>query len=91
LANPSLIHLLNGLVLTEKIEVDFFYSSVDFASQAVRKELDSIAQELNPNCVERHDYDYLAPTGKRIAEKKMVQFVPAVVINNEEPSRIPVE
>jgi hypothetical protein len=57
LANPSLIHLLNGLVLTEKIEVDFFYSPVDFASRAVRKELDSIAQELDLDYSKWHDYD----------------------------------
>jgi len=84
-----LIRSANIMKSSERIQVDLFYSSVDFASKTVRRDLDLIEQELGPGCLERHEYDYLDSAGRRIADKKNVKLVPAVVINDEEPLENP--
>ena len=73
----------------ERIKVDFFYSSVDFQSQSAKKELDTIMQELGPDYFERHDYDFLNPAERKIAEKMKVKGVPAVVVNDSPPLENP--
>jgi len=76
---------------TEGIRLDLFYSSVDFRSQAIRKELDQLVSEVGKDLLQREDHDYLQPEAKREADKLGVKLVPAVVINREEviddPSR----
>ncbi len=65
-----------------KVKVDFFYSSVDFQSQSIRKELDSIEQEVGKDYFERTDHDFLDQGERKIAERMQVRAVPTVVLND---------
>jgi hypothetical protein len=74
---------------SQRVKVDFFYSSVDFQSQTAKKELDLLEQEIGREYFERRDHDFLNPTEKKIADKMRVKGVPAVVFNDGEPLENP--
>lgn len=87
----SVYHQLGELVIpstsirgaTHAVELDFFYSSTDFASQSVRKVLDELVGETGSEYFERNDYDFQAPQNRKVAEANNVRATPTVILNNE--------
>lgn len=69
---------------SQKVKVDFFFSSVDYQSESARKELDAIEQMVGMDYFERTDHDFLDPRERKIAEKMNVKGVPAIVLNDKE-------
>ncbi len=66
----------------QKIQVDLFYSTIDAASHKVRKDVDSIIDELGPKNISRKEYDFLDPRNKEIIKRYNVTMVPTVIFGN---------
>jgi hypothetical protein len=66
----------------QKIQVDLFYSTIDAASQKVRKILDSIIEELGPDNIGKQEHDFLDPKNDEIKKRYKITTVPTVLIGN---------
>lgn len=67
----------------EKIKVDFFCSTIDAASPALRTRLLEIMKEMGKENFDFSEYNIQDEKDKKIADAYAVKLVPTVVINDE--------
>lgn len=75
----------------QKVSVIFIYSSLDFASQDLKKELDKLEREIGKDFFQIENLDIANPAHRKKTEALGVKLAPAVVINDkvlENPSKI---
>ena len=69
---------------SQKVKVDFFYSSVYYQSRKAKEDLDAIIHEAGADYFGRVDHDLLDSKERKVAERTNVTGVPALVLNDKQ-------